>query len=90
MEIKHQTMEDIELPENDSSDRNEKKFFDNLTWLNSREAVEYLRLPSNGALRQLVYRRQIPFCKLGRSLRFSKAELDLALVSSTNHKRRSA
>lgn len=65
-------------------------FFDNLKWLTSRETVKYLRLPSLGALRQLVYRRQIPYCKLGRSLRFNRAELDRLLETSTSFNRRSA
>ena len=51
-------------------------FFENLRWLDAHEAVVYLRLPSLGALRNLVYRRQIPFTKLGRSLRFKREELD--------------
>lgn len=62
-------------------------FFENLKWLNSEEAVMYLRLPSVGALRNLVYRRQIPFTKLGRSLRFDREELDRFLVSLTRHRR---
>jgi excisionase family DNA binding protein len=66
------------------------KFFDNLKWLTSRETVEYLRLPSLGALRQLVFRRQIPYCKLGRSLRFNRTELDQLLESSSSKHRRYA
>lgn len=62
-------------------------FFENLKWLNSEEAVMYLRLPSVGALRNLVYRRQIPFTKLGRSLRFDREELDRFLGSLTRHRR---
>lgn len=60
----------------------EKWFFENLKWLTSRETVTYLRLPSVGALRQLVYRRQIPFHKMGRNLRFNREELDSFLESS--------
>lgn len=66
------------------------QLFENLKWLTSREAVDYLRLPSVGALRQLVYRRRIPYSKLGRSLRFNRQELDRFLESSTYPKRRSA
>jgi excisionase family DNA binding protein len=62
-------------------------FLENLKWLNSEEAVMYLRLPSVGALRNLVYRRQIPFTKLGRSLRFDREELDRFLGSLTRHRR---
>jgi excisionase family DNA binding protein len=68
----------------------EKTIFDNLKWLTSREATEYLRLPSVGALRQLVYRRRIPFSKMGRSLRFNRRELDRFLEISTYPKRRNA
>ena len=50
--------------------------FENLKRLTSREAVMYLRLPSAGALRNLVYRRKILYCKLGRSLRFNWEALD--------------
>lgn len=64
--------------------------FENLKWLTSREAVEYLRLPSLGALRQLVYRRRVPFTKLGKNLRFNREDLDQFLESSAIPKRRSA
>ena len=63
---------------------------ENLKWLTSREAVVYLRLPSTGALRNLVYRRKIPFAKLGRSLRFDRERLDRFLESSQNQRRRIA
>ena len=59
-----------------------RKFFENLTWLTSSEAAEYLRLPSVGALRVLVCKRRLPFHKLGRSLRFKRAELDRLLEVS--------
>lgn len=80
------------MPETGESGKNEQdiQFFDNLKWLTSRETVAYLRLPSLGALRQLVYRRQIPYCKLGRSLRFNRAELDRLLESSGSNNRRIA
>ena len=64
-----------------------RAFFENLKWLNSEEAVAYLRLPSLGALRNLVYRRQIPCTKLGRLLRFDREELDRFLQSQTRHRR---
>ena len=59
-----------------------QKFFENLTWLTSNEAADYLRLPSVGALRVLVCKRRVPFHKLGRSLRFKRAELDRMLEAS--------
>ena len=59
-----------------------RMIFENLTWLTSNEAAEYLRLPSVGALRVLVCKRRVPFHKLGRSLRFKRAELDRLLDAS--------
>src|SRR4051812_8230933 len=59
--------------------RNSNQIFENLTWLTSNEAADYLRLPSVGALRVLVCKRRIPFHKLGRSLRFKRVELDRLL-----------
>lgn len=64
--------------------RDSKKLFENLTWLTSTEAAEYLRLASVDVLRALVYQRKIPFHKLGRSLRFKKGELDRLLEASRN------
>ncbi len=66
----------------ESSHHGCEKFFENLTWLTSNEAADYLRLPSVGALRVLVCKRRIPFHKLGRSLRFKRAELDRLLDAS--------
>ena len=65
-------------------------FFENLKWLTSREAVVYLRLPSVGALRNLVYQRKIPYAKLGRSLRFDRVALDRFLESSSVTERKIA
>lgn len=58
--------------------------FENLTWLTSSEAAHYLRLPSVGALRVLVFKRRLPFYRIGRSLRFKKCELDRLLDCSKN------
>jgi excisionase family DNA binding protein len=62
--------------------RDSGQIFENLTWLTSNEAAEYLRLPSVGALRVLVFQRRVPFHKLGRNLRFKKGELDHLLETS--------
>lgn len=43
--------------------------------LTAAEAAEYLGR-TEGAVRQLVYRREIPFVKQGRVLRFDVRELD--------------
>ncbi len=61
--------------------KNTVTFFDNLIWLNSIEAAEYLRV-TPGALRLLVYRGLIKPYKLGRSSRFRRLELDKMLESS--------
>jgi excisionase family DNA binding protein len=58
--------------------------FENLTWLTASEAAVYLRLPSVGALRVLVFKRRLPFYRMGRNLRFKKAELDRLLDLSKN------
>ena len=67
------------------SDTTEKFFenFEKLKWLTSSEATVYLRIPSLNALRQLVYRRKIPFYKIGRKLLFNRAELDLFIQSQS-------
>jgi len=48
-------------------------------WLTANETVEYLRFPSRDALYQAVQRGQIPAHRLGRRLRFRRAELDAHL-----------
>lgn len=71
-------------PQLEKKMRDSQKFFENFTWLTSNEAASYLRLPSVGALRVLVCKRRVPFHKLGRCLRFRRAELDRLLESSRN------
>lgn len=44
-------------------------------WLSSSEAAQYLKVSEN-ALRIMVCRRQVPFHKLGRRLRFKLRELE--------------
>lgn len=65
-------------------DENEKfksqaGFFDmKLEWLTSREAALFLRV-SVGQLRNMVWRRQVKFYKLGRKLRFSRRDIEKLL-----------
>jgi excisionase family DNA binding protein len=59
----------------------EKGLFDNLIWLNTKEAAEFLRVSPN-SLRIMVCRGEIPSYKLGKRLRFKKSELDELLESS--------
>lgn len=56
-------------------------FFDNLIWLDSKEAAAYLRISIN-ALRIMVYKGQLQPKKLGSRLRFRRAELDKKLEAS--------
>jgi len=55
--------------------------FENLVWLNSEEAAEYLRM-SVGALRTALCRGQIGARKWRRRLYFQRAELDRLLETS--------
>ena len=67
--------------------RNSKKFFENrethqneisienVRWLTSIEAAQYLRLSSSG-LKTMVYRGQVRVHKLGRRNRFLREELE--------------
>ncbi len=57
------------------------EFFNNLIWMTTKEASEYLRL-SPEALRIQVHRGKIPFSKLGRRLRFKREDLDKLLITS--------
>lgn len=55
--------------------------FENLIWLNSNEAAQYLRV-SPEALRVLVYRGVVKPYKLGRRNRFKREDLDKLIESS--------
>ena len=60
---------------------NSATLFENLIWLNSREASEYLRIsPEN--LRVMIYRGYIKPYKLRNRNRFKRSELDKLLESS--------
>lgn len=62
--------------------RGEKEqFFEKLVWMTTAEAAAYLRR-SVGAVRIMVYRRQLPARKLGRRIYFNKMELDRLLETS--------
>ena len=56
--------------------------FDNLKWMTSEEAAQYLRM-SVGALRTAVNRGDIQFRKWRRRLYFKRVELDLLLEGSS-------
>lgn len=64
------------------SDKSESQFFENrivCEWLSSAQVAAFLGISEN-ALRIMVYRRQIPFSKFGRRLRFCVSDL-IALVT---------
>ena len=43
-------------------------------WMNAYEAAEYIGV-SYGALRNMTYRREVPFFKMGRRLRFRMEDM---------------
>lgn len=51
-------------------------------WLTAQAAAEYLGFRTTKALYTAVERGQVPAHRLGRRLRFSRAELDRAVVPS--------
>lgn len=54
-------------------------FNNQINWMNSKEAAEYLRISENN-LRVKVSRGEVPVSgKLGRTLRFRREELDKLL-----------
>lgn len=48
-------------------------------WMNIEEAAEYLKT-KNTHIRDLVYKREIPYSKLGGLLRFHRTTLDRWLL----------
>ena len=64
------------------SEAENNKFFDNLVWLNSAEAADYLR-KSADAVRIAVSRGQLRARKWRRRLYFKKSELDFLLESAS-------
>jgi excisionase family DNA binding protein len=49
-------------------------------WFDADEACRYLSLPSRKSLYQAVRRGQLPVHRLGRRMRFNRAELDALLL----------
>ena len=66
---------------NDLNDGVQNVFLDNLKWLSTKEAAEYLRV-SIGSMKNLVYRGVIRPRKLGRLNRFKRVDLDRLLEAS--------
>lgn len=61
-----------------SEENNSTSNLEKAVWLNTQEAAAYLRI-SPQALRNHVYRGDVPFYKFRRSLRFKRTELDRLL-----------
>lgn len=74
-------MENDNVVDFQASSRIEQPIFDNLVWMTSAEAAQYLR-KSVGALRTAVCRGQIRARKWRRRLYFKRLELDRLLDSS--------
>jgi excisionase family DNA binding protein len=51
-------------------------------WLSAEQVAIYLALPSHGSVRELERRGVLPAHRLGKSLRFSRAELDAMLCAT--------
>lgn len=62
-------------------ERVEARLTDEAPWMNSVEAVEYLRLPSLDALHRLTGSNAIPHVKQGGRCLFNRRELDAWLES---------
>jgi excisionase family DNA binding protein len=69
------------MKKNSDIDSQRYLLFDNLIWLNSREAAEYLRITVDN-LRLKVHRGQLKPRYLNGRLRFKRSELDDLLESS--------
>ena len=78
LKIENQIKSDHSLLVEIKSD-NANMIFENLNWLKTKEAAQYLRT-SPKQLRKWVYQGRVKAYKLlGKSLRFKKSELDLLL-----------
>lgn len=58
-----------------SNIRNVSKFFDNQHLLTVPQLSEWLQIPQK-TIRDWVYKRQIPFLKVGRLIRFRSREIE--------------
>lgn len=64
-----------------SNGKEENEFFNNLIWLRSEDAAEYLRT-SVGQIRNMVYRGQLKARKFRNRLYFKRRELDNLIETS--------
>ncbi len=63
-------------------DKKNSVFFENLEWMTSEEAAQYLRR-SVGQIRNMVYRGQIKYRKFNDRLYFKKLDLERAIEFSS-------
>ena len=82
-------MEDqLTVDSNEQNSESSQKFFDNLTWLSTKDAAVYLRKfrkngqPSDGAIRTAIWRGLLRARKWGRRLYIKRVELDRLLELS--------
>ncbi len=83
-------MEDqLTVDSNEQNSESSQKFFDNLTWLSTKDAAVYLRKfrkkdgkPSDGAIRTAIWRGLLKARKWGRRLYIKRVELDRLLELS--------
>lgn len=83
-------MEDqLTADSNEQNSESSQKFFDNLTWLSTKDAAVYLRKfrkkdgkPSDGAIRTAIWRGLLKARKWGRRLYIKRVELDRLLELS--------
>ena len=62
-------------------DNNSTMLFENLKWVDTKEAAQFLRV-SVGSLRNMVYRRQVRARKFRRKLYFKVSELNRLIENS--------
>ena len=65
---------------NPAAPRHGRENLSQTIWLTVEQAVRYLGFPTRQALYQAVRRGHVPVHRLGRALRFLKAELDQHLT----------
>lgn len=82
---------DLDSKQDSTSENAESKttFFENLTWLSTKDAAVYLRKfrkkdgePSDGAIRTAIWRGLLKARKWGRRLYIKRVELDRLLELS--------
>jgi excisionase family DNA binding protein len=84
--FKNDITSNLNLENFNMNDTHALTFFNNLKWLNSKQASIYVNT-SVGSIRNFVYRGQLSAMKLGNRLRIKKTDLDFLLVDSKLQRR---